>query len=290
VVSDNLYAGTVILSHGVATPDSVWSAWSWEPTVVLTLVVVAAVYARGSKALRRSHARGALNHDVMFYAGLATIFVALIAPLDAMAEALFSAHMAQHLLLVVVAPLLIVASRPGVRFALGVPAGWRRVWNKVRPHRVVLLARNPVLVWCLHAAALWIWHLPELYDAAARNELVHALEHASFFGTAVLFWNVVIDDSRRAPGHAPRILFVFTTALQSGGLGALLTFAGDVLYRAHLSTAHDWGLTALEDQQLAGALMWIPPWFVYFIAMAMLFVKWMRAVERRSIVAGPTKP
>jgi cytochrome c oxidase assembly factor CtaG len=154
---------------------------------------------------------------------------------------------------------------------------------------LVSALRNPLLVWCLNVAALWAWHLPDMYEAAFRNNLIHAVEHASFFGTAVLFWAVVIDRSRKALSHGARILFVFTTALQSGALGVLLIFAGEVLYRAHVATAHDWGLTALEDQQLAGALMWIPPGFVYFIAIAILFVKWMRGVERRAVTVRPSE-
>lgn len=121
-----------------------------------------------------------------------------------------------------------------------------------------------------------------------RVQLAQAeLEHASFFGTAMLFWAVVIDRSRRAVSYGPRILFVFTTALQSSALGVLLIFAGGVLYRSHLITAHDWGLSTPKDQQLAGALMWIPPGFVYFLAIAILFVKWLRDVERRAIPVRP---
>jgi putative membrane protein len=180
-----------------------------------------------------------------------------------------------------------------VRLTLAIPVTWRRtfnrrIWSRL-PMWLMSAVRNPLMVWCLHVVAVWAWHLPALYDAAARNELVHVLEHASFFGTALLFWKVVIDRSRKALGYPARILFVFTTALQSGGLGALLIFAGGVLYRAHISTAHDWGFTALEDQKLAGALMWIPPSFAYFIVMAILFVKWMRDVERRAIAVGPSQ-
>jgi putative membrane protein len=283
----------MILAHGVATPESLWTAWTGEPTVILPIVIAGVMYARGSAVVRRAGSRAGFMKEVLFYGGLGAIFVALITPLDAVAEALFSAHMVQHLFLILVAAPLLVAGQPSVRFALAVPASWRRTWNRrVRTKWGMSFGstlRNPLFVWCLHVAALWAWHLPDLYEAALNNELVHALEHVSFFGTAVLFWSVVIDRSRKALGHPLRILFVFTTALQSGALGALLLFADGVLYGSHITTAHDWELTALEDQQLAGALMWIPPWFVYFIAMAVLFVTWMRTVEKRAIAVG-SKP
>jgi putative membrane protein len=288
-----VYTDAMILAHGVATPESVWSAWTWEPTVILSLAVSAVMYARGSAVLRRSGTRRALNSEAFFYGGLVALFVALITPLDAVSEALFSAHMVQHLLLILVAAPLVVAGEPGVRFALAIPARARRVWNRrvrtLHTKSWTSILRNLLIVWSLHAVALWAWHLPDLYESALANELVHALEHASFFGTALLFWALVINRSRKALGYPARILFVFTTALQSGALGALLIFAGEVLYEAHKLTAHDWGLTALEDQQLAGALMWIPPWFVYFIAMAVLFVTWLKNVEKGAIVVG-TKP
>ncbi len=274
------------LAHGVATPEDFWGAWSWEPTVLIGLVIIAAIYARGSLAIRRHRGR-----EAAFYGGLIAIFVALVSPLHAVSEALFSAHMVQHLVLILVAAPLLVLSAPGVHLALAFPPTLRRFWHRrVRTRSVRALtsaAGNPVVVWSAHAAALWAWHLPGLYEAALRNELVHVLEHVSFLATAVLFWAVVGHRSRRRVGYGPTILFVFTTALQSGGLGALLIFADRVLYSVHISRAHDWGLTALEDQQLAGALMWIPPGFVYFIVMAALFMKWLRYMDRRTLVVEP---
>jgi cytochrome c oxidase assembly factor CtaG len=288
-----MYTGAMTFAHGVATPESVWSAWTWEPTVIVPLAIAAALYTRGSAVLRRAGTRRTPQREAFFYAGLVAVFLALITPLDAVAEALFSVHMVQHLLLILVAAPLLVAGEPSVRIALAIPAQARRTWAR-RLRKMGALSwsstlRNPLVVWSLHVVALWAWHLPDLYEAALANELIHALEHASFFGTAVLFWAVALSRSRKALSYPARILFVFTTALQSGALGALLIFAGGVLYQAHQFTAHDWGLTAQEDQQLAGALMWIPPWFVYFITMAVLFVTWLKKVERREIAVG-TKP
>lgn len=140
---------------------------------------------------------------------------------------------------------------------------------------------HPLVVWGLHALALWSWHLPGLYRAALENPILHVLEHASFLITAIAFWSLVIaTKSRRRLAQPVAILFVFTTALHSGALGALLAFASRPLYPLHADGARAWGLTALADQQLAGLVMWVPSGALYVVAMAVLCLGWLREMER----------
>jgi putative membrane protein len=277
------------LAHGVTTPADVWSAWSFDPLLLLGLVGAGVLYARGSARL--PHDR---KQRVAFYGGLAALFLALVTPLDAVSEALFSAHMGQHLVLIFVAAPLLVMGAPGVHLALALPPAARRLWHRLvrtSPARLMTLAgTNLVIVWCVHAVAVWAWHLPGPYEAALRNDFVHAFEHVSFAGTAMLFWATIVRRTSARVGHAGTILFVFATALQGGALGALLIFANRVLYPIHDMRAHDWGLTAIEDQQLAGALMWIPPGFVYFIVMAVTFAKWLRHIEQNPLAVGSGEP
>lgn len=178
--------------------------------------------------------------------------LALAPPLHELADASFAWHMVQHLVLIfIVAPLL--------AFGLSSREANRRVVN-------------PIVVAILHAIALWAWHLPVLYDAAVENLGLHVLEHLSFVVTAVMFWLVVrtpsLDRLRRAA-------VVFVIGLQSSALGALLVFAGAPLYRSHLATARLHGLTPLEDQQLAGGIMWVPPGVVYLVVTLGLLGGWM---------------
>jgi putative membrane protein len=195
-----------------------------------------------------------------FIAGLVITLVALFSPLEEMATELFSAHMVQHLILVFVVPPLLVAGWPNVRI---VPA----------------IFTIPIVVWLLHATAMWVWHLPVLYDAAIATDLVHMMEHGSFLGTGVLFWGVVAGRFRTIDPLA-RVGLVFATALASGALGAVLAFASAPLYDAHLHTTQEWGLTALEDQQLAGGIMWVPPGAVHLIVMLVLLARWLNAMDK----------
>ena len=190
--------------------------------------------------------------------GVSAIAVALLSPLESMAHDLFSAHMGQHLILIYVAAPLLVIGLPRLR--------------------IPRVATGAVVVWVLHVGALWLWHLPGLYSAALRNNPLHGLEHLSFLVTAMLFWSVLIHPDRtRRLDHPAALMLVFLTAVASGALGALLTFATTPLYEVHAGTTGS--LTQLEDQQLAGLLMWIPTGVVYLGAACVLFVKWLRSME-----------
>jgi cytochrome c oxidase assembly factor CtaG len=124
----------------------------------------------------------------------------------------------------------------------------------------------------VHLAAVWAWHVPMLYEAALANRAVHAAEHAAFLGTGVLFWWAVLH---RKQSYGAGVLYVFGMALQSTLLGALLTFARAPWYTSHLGSTAEWGLTPLEDQQLAGLVMWVPGGLVYLMAALTLFGLWL---------------
>jgi cytochrome c oxidase assembly factor CtaG len=137
------------------------------------------------------------------------------------------------------------------------------------------------VAWGLHAAALWAWHAPALFEAAVVHESVHILQHASFFVTALLFWWSLLSgrDGQRV-GLA--VLCLFTTALHGGALGALLAMAGQAWYSVYEATAPLWGLTALEDQQLGGLIMWVPAGLVYLGAALALLASWLGAPSSRT--------
>jgi putative membrane protein len=270
-------------------PHDLWTAWSWEPVVVIALLVSGWMYARGvERVWRRAGAGGGIRkwQAGCFAAGWLTLGVAMVSPLHPLGAALFSAHMVQHELLVAVAAPLLVLGRPVIPFLFALPMPWRRAaggWAKAGPVRGAWQGLTvPVTALVLHAAALWLWHLPAPYQATLRSELLHTLQHASFLGTGLLFWWAMIHGRDGRRGYGASVFYLFATALHSGGLGALLTFAPRPWYPAYDGTAAAWGLTALEDQQLAGLIMWIPAGASYAVAGLILMAMWMRESERRT--------
>lgn len=271
-------------------PHDLWTAWNVDPVVVLGLVVVTLLYATGVGIIwrRAGTGRGISRPQAAAGAGgLVLLGLALISPLDRLALALFSAHMVQHLVLILLAAPLLVTGRVEIGVLWALPRRWRSGWlpgAKRNPviRSVSVLAGSLLAAWILQSVALWLWHLPALYQAALGSAAVHALEHASFLGAAVLFWWALVHSGRRGSlglGYALGILAVFTLAMESTLLGALLTFATAPWYPAYEASVGAWGLSPLDDQQLAGLIMWIPGGLIYLGVTLWLMAVWFRQTE-----------
>ena len=261
---------------------------SWDPPVValLALALCGWLYWRGVRAAwaRAGRYRGVSRTQVRaFAAGLAVLAIAIASPLDTVAAALFSAHMVQHLLLVLVAGPLLAAGRAELVLLWAAPERIRRragrIWaGATRVRRFATTLSAPLSAWVLHAVTLWMWHLPRFYDAAAADETTHALEHASFVVTSILFARVLplgVHGARPRLSHGAAILYLFAGAMQSALLGALLALAPAVWYTAHLASTAPWGLMPLGDQQLAGTLMWGPAGVAYVAAALWVTRAWL---------------
>lgn len=265
-------------------------AWEIEPVVAICLVLSAGLYAVGLARLWRAAGigRGVKRWEAGCYAGgWLALFVALCSPLHPWGRALFAAHMTQHEILMLVAAPLLVLGRPLAVFLRALPSRWA--------HDLAMASNRPwwaqtwaamsdaFAAWLIHAVALWMWHVPALFQATLDSDAVHALQHASFLGSALLFWWAVIHGRRRAAAYGMAVLYMFTTAMHSGLLGVLITFATHVWYPADSGSTNSWGLTPLEDQQLGGLIMWIPAGIVYIIAALAFVAGWMRESERRVV-------
>jgi putative membrane protein len=267
-----------VLAHGdLARREG--PLWTFDPWIVTPLLLVGVFYALGMLALwRRTSVRRPLQgwQGAAYWCGWVSLVGALVSPLHWLGEHLFSFHMIEHeILMAISAPLLVV----------GQPIG-TFLWSLPRPIRVAIgrylkrPAVNGVWRWLstgrnatlLHGLAIWAWHLPVLFDAAVASVLFHRLQHLSFLVTALLFWWSVLRRSNC--GLAAWHLFV--TMLHTSVLGALMALAPRVLYDAQTATAGAWGLTALEDQQLAGIIMWIPAGTVYAGAALAMTSIWIR--------------
>jgi putative membrane protein len=240
-------------------------SWSLRPEVVLALLALAGLYVLGhSRLTRRAPPSIAARRPVLVLVGLAALVVALISPLDGLADTLFVAHMVQHMLLIMVAaPALLLADPfPIIVWALPVAARLRvRGWITRTSvlGRLWWTATAMPLAWIVAGCILWGWHAPRAYDAALSSRWLHDLEHASFFVGAVVFWWPVIHPAprfRRAPPFPLRVVYLVLSAFQTAALGLVLTLAPAVLYRSYASVARPGGLDALEDQMWGGVVMW----------------------------------
>ena len=255
--------------------------------VLVSLALSGWLYLRGVRRLwhEATPGKGIKRWEAAAYAGgWLALFIALVSPLHPMGEVLFSAHMTQHELLMLIAAPLLVLGRPLIAFLWALPMNWSRrlgQWTKVSWfQRVWQSVTKPLTAWVIHAIALWGWHVPFLFQATLRSDLVHTLQHVCFLGSALLFWWALMHGPHDAKGYGAAVLYLFTTSVHSGVLGALITFASTIFYPAYTNTTASWGLTPLEDQQLGGLIMWVPAGAVYIIAGLALCAAWLRESER----------
>jgi putative membrane protein len=250
--------------------------------VALPLLLSGALYLIGLSRLYagRRAPRGIVSlRAVSFFAGLLTLAFALLSRLDEWSATSFAFHMTQHEILMLVAAPLLVLGRPLPMFLWALPSGMRagtaRVTRSIPVQGTWAVLMAPITAWLFHAIALWAWHAPALFDAALRSTAIHDLQHLTFLLSALVFWAALIEEREREHRGAA-VLYLFTTTVHTGVLGALLTFASHPWYSAYADFVPQWPLSPLEDQQLGGLIMWIPASMVYVGVGLALLAQWIR--------------
>jgi cytochrome c oxidase assembly factor CtaG len=253
-------------------------AWTWKPDVFAasTLSISALLYAAGLLRMRARHATPPRFEVAASLIGWMTLALALLSPIATLSEWLFSVHMTQHELLMLVAAPLLAIGRPLVPVLFALPGTWR---SRVAPASALRLASSPTFVFLLHAIALWVWHLPVLYEAAVLDDRIHLIQHVSFAGTAALFWWGLIRGRYGRLGYGAAFPYIFATAVHSGGLGALLAFSSRAWYSIYVERAQ--GGDPVSDQQLGGLIMWVPAGIVMMLFGLAMFAAWLGESERR---------
>jgi cytochrome c oxidase assembly factor CtaG len=268
----------------------IWREWSWEPSVIVGCLVLAGLYlgAAGPWRRRLQAAAGLAEAPISsgkvawFLGGLAVAALALLSPLDELGDTyLFSAHMLQHLLLVLgAAPMLL----------LGTP-GWMLAPLLRRPavRGAGRWLTHPVPAFLIFNINFIAWHFPALYQATLVNENIHILEHLLFLATAVLNWWPVLGPAQELPRlpYAGQMLYLFLEAIPGTVLGALFVFADGPLYPFYIAAAHPFGLSAETDQQLSGLLMGTLSSLVYLAALGGVFMAWLEQEERGTLGTNP---
>jgi putative membrane protein len=274
-----------MLAPAAATPGF-WD-WSFDPPVLLTLGFAMLYWVGSRRTVTPERTRVEQRwRSLWFYAGAATLIIALASPLDALSEQLFWAHMTQHVLLLVVAPPLIVLARPWIRLWRALPLDARRSigrglgqGERAAPLRAASRTLGgPLVSFLLFSVVLLGWHIPALFDATLRSSALHAFEHTLFFTTALMFWKQVIDSP---PLHArlgppQRVIYVIGVMIVSWVLAIVLALAPHPLYELYAHEAsRPGGISAIADQQIAAGIMWVPGSITFVVVIFAHVHRWL---------------
>lgn len=261
------------------TPSSLLSAWSWYPSVIFGIVLITAGYfirMRHGSSRKGDLGKVFYGRVCWFLAGMLVIFLALVSPLDEIGdEYLFSAHMIQHLLLTLVAPPLLL---------LGLPEGFfKPILRNRNLLKVAKFFTAPVAAYALFNFDFLIWHMPDLYQATLDNESLHIFEHLTFIIFGVLNWWPVLGSEAELPRlpSPAQVLYLFLEAVPASVLGGILVFSPQVLYATYAKAPQIFGLTALEDQQVSGFIMWMPGGMFYMAVLTYVFFSWLSKEDRK---------
>ncbi len=268
-------------------------SWEWRVDVILILGLAGLIFSRGWWHLRQHKGkRLAVNWRLGAYlGGLVFLGLALMSPIDVLGGQLFYMHMIQHLLLVMIVPPLLLITNPLPFFLWGLPFGLKgrrqvgRFLNRKSDFRRNLRLLTPRgLIWMIFFATFLIWHDPNIYNAALRNNLIHDLEHLTFFVTAMLFWWHVTGAGpaiHRRFSYAARLVYLLVALPINMLVGIIITFADQPIYTYYTTVPRLWGMSVIEDQMLGGVIMWIPGSMMYLLAAVILVIRMLQAEESR---------
>lgn len=261
--------------------DHPWSAWQFTPDIVIVTLLAAVFYGTGLWRARNKQQEKRLGHGIFFYAGLASIFLALQSPIDTLAEHVFAMHQLQHLLLHSLGPMLLMLSSAEGPLIAGMPEWLRRqVLTPVLQSRAVRATfgflTRPVTVTVLYVGSLYFWQIPYYHEIALLDESVHYLMHISMLFTGLLFfWRVF--DPRPAPlgaGFGTRLVMLCATITGNILIGSVITLKSMVLYPAYDTLGRLWNLKALTDELVGGIVIWIPGSMMCVIAVLIVISLW----------------
>ena len=286
-----LLAPAPALAHGVGIGSGGIGDVPGEVWLGLPLLLCGLLYLVGSVRLAARRRRGAAigRRTLLFAGGWLLLALPLGTALHDWGGTSFTAHMVEHEIIMVLAAPLLALARPLGVLLWGLPDGLRRRLVRAGRHRLRGAWRRltaPLTATAVQAVVLWLWHVPVAFEAAVHVPVVHALQHVSFLTAAVLFWWSLSVGGVGRRGYGLGAFCQFLTALQSGLLGALLTFSRTPWYPTYAAQTGG-SLSPLEDQQLAGLVMWVPAGMVHAVGAFVLIALWLNAAGKER--AGRTR-
>jgi cytochrome c oxidase assembly factor CtaG len=257
------------------------SKWTLDPLLIVPLALTLLIYLSG---WRRLSGRAATPvRPALFLLGWSVLALSLLSPLHQAGERSFTMHMIEHELIMLVATCMLAASSAGGVLAWGLPRAFRialgRSWTS--PLRLIWKKlTEPFTATALQAAVMWAWHAPALFNRALGSDGWHILQHACFFVSSLLFWWAMLHPRSRSGGFGVSAACLFVTSLIGGALGALMSFSSSPWYAAYAAMGMSGiGLDPVDDQRLAGLIMWIPGGLVHGVAALAFFYRWLKSSE-----------
>ncbi len=285
-----LAAAATVAAHGdvPAEPPNVGTillGWTFEPIPTLAILLATGWWLWAVRRVDAAHPSNPVpgRRTAYFLAAMGALALALLSGIDRYDTTLFSIHMVQHILLILVsAPLLALAAPVTLLLRVSSHHTRRRWVLPILHSRLVRVLTHPIVAWLVLASVMWVSHFSPLFDAALEDPLIHYLEHALFLTVALLFWwpAVALDPAPSRMGHPGRMTHVFLQMTQNTFLAVVLISATTVLYPHYASLSLPWSSDPLEDQRLAAGIMWLVGDLIFIGALMALVFGWMRSEER----------
>ena len=284
-------AGAASAHSGVPPPAPTLPAvpflWSFDPFVMIPVALAAGGYLWAVHRVNQAHPRTRVPRVriATWLLGLLAIVLALQSPIEAYDTTLFSVHMVQHVLLTVVAaPLLVLGAPITLLLRFSQPEVRKRWILPVLHSRPLRVISFPVVTWLLFAGYMWMSHFSGLFELSLENPVVHRLEHVGFLVAALLFWwpAVALDPSPWRMRHPNRLLYTFLQMPQNTFLGVVIYSAAVPLYPWYVNVVRDWGPSVIDDQRLAGGIMWVSGDVVFMLAMMLILRGLLRHEEQHT--------
>jgi cytochrome c oxidase assembly factor CtaG len=279
-----------VLAHGPVPTEAPTAAtllfgWTWEPIPTLAIAGIVTWWLWAVRRVDGAHPTNRVprRRTVAFLAGMLALAFALVSGIERYDTSLFSIHMVQHVLLMLVAaPLLALAAPVTLVLRLSSAETRRRWLLPVLHSRVVGFLAHPVVAWVMFAVMMWATHFSPLFNASLEDPFIHDLEHVLFLSGALLFWwpAVALDPAPWRMSHPARIGYLFTQMTQNTFLAVVILNATTVLYPHYATLVRPWGMAAIDDQRLAAGIMWIAGDAVFLTAILAVVAGWMRAEAR----------
>ncbi len=275
-------------SHGVIARDqNIWTAWVYTPIITIPLVITVLIYAAG---MLHRYQLGKPIHAaraIVFLLGILFFYIALQSPLEPLSDHYFFHHQIEHLILRMFGPWLLILSMPLNVLIQGLPSWARRgILKPIIKNRIVYalyrLLTQPYLATLLFIATLYIWQIPTLHEQAILNQWLHDVMHISMIVTAFFFWWIISDPRRSAArcSYGIRLFLLWAVTTFNSILGAIITLTRSLIYQVYKQDINAISMSAMEDQQYGGVILWVPGGMMGVLGTAVVFYLWVRDSRR----------